>query len=113
MLNTQVTTCTRCDAYRETIFLIARPGGMSWTSSTELPDPPKDEHVCADCLTDNELGRILHPVVDFVLDTMPRDPKHPSTAIALETVATIFKTRNNEPCGRNRRVALRAVGFQS
>lgn len=111
-MSIRVSSCTRCGNKGETVFLInVRPGGHStFSSQLEVPPPPKDENVCATCLTNTELGRMLHPVAGFVLSTVPRDPDFPSTAVALETVTAIFQVRCNDQDG-NRSAALRAVGF--
>ena len=114
MMDTRQATCTRCAQIRETIFVTTvRPGGYGMFSvSTELPEPPKTENVCAICLTDDEVAQMLHPVVDFVLDTMPRHTSLPETSRALDTVAAYFKVRSFSPDGCNRGAALRAVGFR-
>lgn len=103
--------CTRCgDTNREIAPIFnCRPGGHSLASVefTEAP-PPKTETVCADCLTDEELARMLHSVTCFVLGATPRDYQIPSLNVALETVAAMFMSRSN---GDTRRAALRAAGF--
>lgn len=105
--------CDRCGTSRETILLInACPGGHSmFSSQSEMPPLPKSENVCADCLNDNELAQMLHPIAAFVIDSIPRDPEYPSMAVSIETVSAMFKVRNNDPDDHNRHAALRAVGF--
>lgn len=105
--------CSRCGKPTKTVFIFrAVPGGHSWASTDFTPTPPTPpEDVCGACITDEELARMLHPVVEFVLETMPRDPRFPDHAVALETVTAMFKVRNNDPFGDNRQAALGAVGL--
>lgn len=116
--------CSRCGGEKKTMpFVRVRPGSHTWftpsNSDFNLATPPSVERVCGDCITDNELMREVSPVAEFALGvlisnaTQPPLPQEAEGLKALEHARCCFMVRNNEPDGRNRRAALRAIGLES
>ena len=111
-------TCTRCGSNGKTMPIFnVRPGGHSFSAGTqpdfESLEPPKAERACGDCLTDLEIAIMLSPAVEFVLSTFLKtaSPSFPDILVAMETARAFFTVRNNEPNGKNRNAAIRALGL--
>ncbi len=108
--------CTRCNNERKTLP-IYRPQGMTWLPPSDFNEveTPKSEYVCGDCLTDDEIERELGLVVAFVMDVLIKrfvqDAIFHHMIPALETVRTMYMTRNNNADQSNRGAAIRALGL--
>lgn len=100
--------CTRCGVEGALAVPIFKPQGMTWFTPSTTFEVPQAEFVCANCITDDELARMLYPAMNFVLSTIPRNSNN---AVALEYVQAYFTVRNNSVDGRNRSDALKAVGL--
>jgi len=107
--------CTRCHQERPTIPIFhARAGGLPSLAQPLTLAPFQSEAVCADCITNDQIVRLLNPmVVEFVLGHLIKQAPDDSMKVALECARTYFMVRNNEPAGsdRGRRVALKALGL--
>lgn len=89
-----------------------RAGFHTWSPATlGHHEPPKLEHICGECVTDDEIVYALGPAVEFVLAVLAdRSKERPDLMIALETARTLFMVRNNSNVP-NRVSALRALGL--
>ena len=120
--------CTRCNDERQTMTMIAvrvgqpsfhmaEPDFPSWVSPSEAAAATV-EHVCGDCITDDELllNRGIGNIVLFATDVL-LSRSTATGATALESVRAFFQTFNMEAedqekaVRRHRRSAVMALGL--
>ncbi len=110
--------CTRCGTQGVKVLpvLFVRPHGHSWMSLPEkLPEPPKPERSCGNCLTDEEIERELGMVVVYVAGIIAKraaQSRHKyerDLLPALETLRAMYTVRNNDADQSGRKAAIRAI----